>query len=254
MTGVFDRLRAALRAARRGKPRGRALYAEEVRALARPGEILSVVVVGANDGRLNDPMHRIMRGWLASSSRILLVEPQRQLAPLIRKNYAFHPDVTVVEAAVGAPGETTFYAVSEAFWSRLQPPYARKWPLYRAPTGVTSADPERVRRWIRQVGQGAVDADQAMISFTTRVAPLRTILEEAGFPARIDVLQVDAEGMDDAVLAHADLDVTQPRLIHVETSMLPRERAEAMLARFAPRYDLVEAGANTLFRLRDARV
>lgn len=241
---VLSRLiAAARRLGRRRRPRP---YDDLVAALAARGGALSVVVVGANDGKINDPMHRLMRDGLARRSRVLLIEPQTQLLPILRRNYAFHPAATVVGGAVGAPGDTAFFAVDEAWWDRLQPGYARKWPPYRAPTGATSADPERVRRWIEVVGGGAVDPDAAMTSFTVRTAPLPEILAAHGFPARLDVLQVDAEGMDDQVLAHAGLEATRPALIRYERSNLPPDRADALRALLEPCYDLIEDRSDML--------
>src|SRR5690606_33634297 len=101
-------------------------------------ECAAIVQVGANDGTLNDPLHPMLRKFSART-KILLIEPQPTLIARLSENYKFHPDATIHNGAVGINRQLALYSLSEAAWADLDIPYAKEWPIYRAPPGVTSA-------------------------------------------------------------------------------------------------------------------
>lgn len=196
-------------------------------ALAKGGS-LRIVVIGANDGRINDPVYAFARAN-TGSTELYLVEPQKSLLPYLRENYGFHPRATVLNCAVGPAGSITLYSVDEAAWPRLRVPYARGWPQYRAPTGVTSGVRDHVRRWLRKYGPNGADVDSMIAEQAVECAPLPDLLARGGRDVdSIDVLQVDTEGMDDIVIYNCGIDELKPCIIHFEAENLREDRLASL--------------------------
>ncbi|WP_209428349.1 FkbM family methyltransferase [Pararhodobacter sp. SW119] len=204
-------------------------YPAAVLGLAASGNFIRIVIVGANDGRINDPIHETVRAHLAGRSEIVLFEPQHRLHPMLRETYAFHPACTISGAAIGPQGTLELHAIRPEFWSRARAPYAAGWPDYRAPTGVTSGQREHVVAWANQHIRGLRDAEKAVERLSVPCKPLPAALRDLGLSVAIDVLQVDAEGADDTVLYNAGLAETRPAVIHFEFGHLTADRGNRLL-------------------------
>lgn len=186
-------------------------------------ESLHVVEIGANDGRIGDPLFDFVA---ANSSRvsIMLIEPQEALIPHLKQNYSFHTRKTVVAGAVGPKGPLDLYSVSAEVWNVLDLPYARGWPPYRAPTGVTSVDRGYVREWLSKHLRADMNPDRAIVKTTVHSEPLPEILAENQWPTTIDVLQVDAEGFDDEAIYNSGIAQIEPRLaLRTSVWVTPRQ-------------------------------
>lgn len=209
-----------------------------------PGETLRCVEIGANDGRTNDPLYDVTRRF-PDRTRLLLIEPQAQLIPYLRDNLAFHPDARIENVAVGAPGTLTLYGVKQEVWPRLDVPYARSWPTYRAPTGVVSGDRAHVMRWLEGVLPKPLRPEDAILRFEVPCVSLDALVEGWSADGRIDVLQIDTEGFDDQILLDCDLARLGPKVIFFEISHISRARQEAVM-RFleAHGYLLTQEGAD----------
>ncbi len=196
---------------------------------ALESENLKVVVVGANDGKNNDPLYE----YLATTKRkntVVLIEPQRQLIPYLEENYRFHPDKHIVNAAVGPESTITLYGVKEEYWEQLDVSYARErgWPAYRAPTGVASSNKDHVVSWLKKHMPDR-NPERAITTFTTSSFGLESILEKAGTKGEIDVLQIDTEGFDDQVIYASDITTYMPKIIFFELVHLNDTRTKALL-------------------------
>lgn len=204
---------------------------------------LKIVIVGANDGMINDPIYEFVMAN-AGRTRVLLIEPLAEVLPYLRENYSRHPDHRIANCAVGNDGALHLYVVRREWWERFQPAYAKGWPPYRAPLGVSSSARGHLEQALRCEG---LEPDEAIGSVTVQAKELEAVLAEAGWQAPIDVLQIDAEGCDDSVIRSANLASSIPRLILFEHHNMPRERLE-MLAEYlsAHRYRLYPAGGDTL--------
>lgn len=202
-------------------------YQQMIKNLGRERQ-LNIVVVGANDGKINDPLFPLMIAD-TSLAKLLLIEPQADLIPYLTDNYHFHPDVTVVNAAIGPESELILYSIKKELWAELNIPYARErnWPLYRAPTGVTSSSKDHVKAWLRKHVERA-DIESFICENVSPCFYLDDICRQNGFYEEIDVLQIDTEGFDDQVIYSSALEVTKPKLIHFESAHLPGSRAEAL--------------------------
>lgn len=207
---------------------------------------LRIAQVGANDGRLNDPLYAFAMAY-PERTQLLLIEPQRTVVPYLRANYSAHPNHIIHEGAVGPTGTLVLYAVDPACWHRLRVRYAKEWPAYRAPTGVTSASREHVRRWLARHIADEAEVEASILRMEVPSRTLREIMEETGFEAEIDALQVDAEGFDDEVIRHALDDRIRPTFLFFEMYHLSEERQRALEAFLGERgYGLRRHGANAL--------
>lgn len=118
-----------------------------------------------------------VRCFRSMGARVVALEPQPDFARILRLLYGRDPDVTILEAAVGAePGEATLLA------------------SVRTPT-VTSLNPQ----WVAQVGNslGFEHVDWAP-GPSVRVVTLDSLLERHGLP---DFVKIDVEGHELAVLS-----------------------------------------------------
>ncbi|MBJ3764365.1 hypothetical protein ILP92_16615 [Maribius pontilimi] len=64
---------------------------------------MGVVVVGANNERLGDPLFPVIK-CDASDAQVLLVEPHPYLTPHLRRNYAFLPKDAIFQQRGGITG------------------------------------------------------------------------------------------------------------------------------------------------------
>jgi hypothetical protein len=219
-------------------------YVFAIFALSALQERLRIVVVGANDGRINDPIYSTVRSLLANRSEMVLLEPQSDLNDVLRENYDFHPNFCVINAAVGTAGSLTLHRIRKEYWQRATPPYAVGWPEWRAPTGVTSGNRKHVVDWARRYVTGIADPEAVVEAFEVPCLPLARHLAAADLDTSIDVLQIDAEGEDDTIVHNADLEVTRPKIIHLEIKHLSTERL-VKLNQFLSRLGYVAAAHGT---------
>lgn len=208
---------------------------------------VAIVQVGANDGRTGDPLYAFVMAH-PNQTRCVLIEPQAQLIPMLSDAYAAHPDVTIVNKAVGPETVLTLYGVNPQAWPDLRVPYAKGWPVYRAPTGIASADPTRVKKWIHRYYEGDMPSESLLEKFIVPSQALPAMLDEAGWGStQVDLLQVDVEGFDDEVIYASDLPARRPALVHFEHAHLPTERRAAVWRYLAKEgYECVLLGRDTL--------
>jgi len=240
-TGFGPRVRQA------HKKRDLTLYEAAIVALSHKQDIVNVVVVGANDGRINDPGYKVIYQHLRNVTDVVLVEPQASLIPYLRENYRHHPRACVVNAAIGVDDELRLYGVKPEFWDACSPEYGRKWPSYRAPTGVTSATRAWVSKWLEKHADVAGISVDAMIEeITVRCYKLVDLLDEYDKFKSIDVLQIDVEGSDDLALYACSIKDTAPKIIHLECKGLPKTRLSKLVGYLGDDYFINVVGRDLL--------
>lgn len=201
-------------------------YHRALSALLNKKGHLRIAVVGANDGKINDPVYRFVHRHL-EQTEMILVEPQLDLLAPLAANYADHPKAHIIHGAVGASGTLKLYTVDPAVWTQTQPFYAKGWPAYRAPSGIASTEKDRVLDWIG----GYVERPQTHVVETqVQANPLIDWLAFKGFSSSIDVLQVDTEGVDDQVIYHSALEVLEPSVIYFESKNLSTQKLNDLKA------------------------
>lgn len=117
-----------------------------MQSLIQQQEILNFVQVDANDGKYNDPLCNFMIAN-KDQSRILLIEPQRQIIPVLKQNYETHPQSIVANYAIGSDEEFTLFGVDPSAWKECQVPHENAWPKYRVATGIASGNRLHIEDW-----------------------------------------------------------------------------------------------------------
>ena len=201
------------------------LYSVALNVLIEVKHKLNIVVVGANDGRVNDPIYDFAMG-MSSKTNMLLIEPNKFLLPHLQKSYSSHPSYQIANCAIGQEGVLTLYAVKANWFDHFQPAYAKGWPQYRAATGITSANKEHVEKALLREG---INPDDAIESLNVPCQQLSPLLAELSWPSAIDVLQIDAEGFDDSVIHAANIQSTRPSLIYFENHNIPEKRMDLLV-------------------------
>jgi FkbM family methyltransferase len=184
-----------------------AVVREIGRRSARP---LTVVQVGANDGVLNDPLHETVRAhrWTG-----VLVEPVPHLYEQLVANYQGVDGLRFAPVAIDErPGTRTMYMV------RPQP-----------------GDPD----WVEQIASfdkdvmrvhayALPDIDSRVVEVEVRCVTFPMLVEEYGLRS-IDVLHIDAEGFDDAIIRQIPADAAwAPTYVIFETKHLGPQRYGAV--------------------------
>ncbi len=221
-------------------------YWSAVLAVAGFRSPLRICIVGANDGKFGDPIFRLIKSRLASETDILLFEPQPYIIPYLSENYAFHPSHHIVNAAIGPGSDLVLHAVRKEAWERFSPAYAENWPVYRAPTGVTSTERRQVLEWVKKQNPDERDPDALVAELRVPCSTLVHALERLGRPMEIDVLQVDAEGFDDEVIYACDINRTRPAVIYFEDNHLPVHRRRRLREHLEPAYHLLPVRRDVL--------
>lgn len=186
-----------------------------------------VVVVGAFDGVENDPTSRFI---LARNCRGVLIEPQPAAFERLRRNFAGSSRVELLNAAIDeTSGERVLYSVP-------------------AGAGLPS--------WVEQIASFSLDHvkkhESQAPGLSARITETRIrtlsfddLLDELGLD-HIDVLQIDAEGMDGQLLRWFPFERTRPAVLHYETVHLTGEDDRAVRARLEKfGYRVFEADAPT---------
>ena len=185
---------------------------------------LNIVVIGANDGKTNDPIYDFNM-TRSGATRVLLIEPNKMLLPYLQKNYSSHPSHQIANCAIGEEGILSLYAIKEKVWDNFQPDYAKGWPPYRAATGLTSAIRSHLEKALIKEN---LDPDSSIDVLNIPARQLKTLLEELKWPISIDVLQIDAEGYDDVVIYNSDLSYIKPGIIYFESHNMSEEKGKSL--------------------------
>jgi FkbM family methyltransferase len=178
-------------------------------------ENIKIVQVGANDGRINDPIYEILMNHKDSTS-ILLIEPQTEVIEFLTHNYRSHPNFIIANVAVGPEKDLTIYRLKPELWNVFIKRYLQNSPTYRVPTGFTSNVKNHVKNHIKGNLPPSIEESAAIECIKVPSYSLLEIIKNHNFSIKIDLLQIDCEGMDDEVLYCCNLLETQPEIINFE--------------------------------------
>lgn len=174
---------------------------------------LTIVQVGACDGVTNDPI----RDQVAKdSTRAILIEPNPFAFDTLQKVYAGQPNVTLIQAAIGdKDGEAPMYRVKRT---------EKTDPEVDLTLQIASFYKEHLER------HGKKDYEIERITVACR--SLSSLVAELGL-TQIDLLQIDAEGFDAAVVRMALKLPVRPNCINFEHVHLVAQDRQ-------PLFDLLE--------------
>lgn len=224
-------------------------YQTALLALQTASPALRIAVIGANDGKINDPLYPLLLNRQLESCSFYLFEPQTILHGELRKTYQDHPNHFIFSAAVGPREALSLFTIHPDYWEQLQPKYAirNKWPHYRAPTGIASLSRDEVEKWIERHSRGRVNPTAAIETLSVQSIPLLELLDKHQLEKDIDVLQVDAEGSDDNVIYNCGIETTRPKIILFEKSKLTDKRNDLLEAFLTDQsYTLISIGRDTI--------
>jgi FkbM family methyltransferase len=171
------------------------------------------VIVGAFDGFANDPISRFVR---THECRGILLEPQPAVYARLCENFRAFPQCKLLNAAVDAvSGSREIYYVPRGSgalpeWTEQIASFQREHVLKH------EAQAPGLAGHIRSQIIPTISFDDLLDSFDLR---------------SIDVLQIDAEGMDAQLLAWFPFHLLRPSLLHYETAHMSIEEHRAVRAR-----------------------
>lgn len=196
--------------------RNRQAFWEGLAAHAESKPDFFFVQIGANDGRSQDPIHRLVK---AGNWAGILIEPVPQAFESLKHNYADQRDrLTFVNAAIAdRDGEVTMFVP------------------------VTSNGDLNRYSHLASLTRRVQSLDSREIS--VRSMRFETLLEKHQV-SRIDLLIVDTEGYDFEILKMVDFGTIRPRYVQFEQSHL------SPLARFRVRA-LLRGEGYKIFRMGD---
>jgi hypothetical protein len=192
-------------------------------------ELSTVVQIGANDGRINDPIFTTIQKFKAKT-RILLIEPQSNVIAHLKENYAEHPGARICCAAIGPDRHLTMYRLRPEFYESLTRRYLETSPSYRVPTGFTSFSKEHVLDHLAGNLPEGLALEDAIDTMEVPCYQLIQLIRHLGWEAQgIDFLQIDTEGMDDLTIQSANIELLKPTLINFEHRHLSGQRLGTVL-------------------------
>lgn len=163
-----------------------------------------VLVVGAYDGMENDPISRFIR---THASRGVLVEPQAAVFERLKNNFRAFPRFELLNAAVDASsGTRPFYSV-QCGGSDLP--------------GWTEQLASLSREHLVKHEASAPGLTRHIVEHSIPTMSFEDVLDRYNLK-HVDVLQIDAEGMDGQLLAWFPFERLRPGVIHYEIAHLPR--------------------------------
>jgi FkbM family methyltransferase len=171
------------------------------------GAAFNLVLVGAHDGVSHDDLFSFLRD---RKVRGIAIEPVPWYFELLQQNYAVFPGITCIQEAV-------HHQLREVVLYCPDPAYKHLYPEWT--TGIASLDETH--------HQSKVDAAH-MSAITAPAAPLMEMMGTYYREATIDLLQVDVEGYDDAVIGMFDFERFLPRIVKVEIESLSEAKSNAV--------------------------
>lgn len=189
------------------------------------------VQIGANDGVTYDPLHRYVTQYNLAG---IALEPAPSVFASLTRTYADYPRVRCVNAAIGRQrGRATLYTVKD---EHLTSEDAR-----RAFAGGASFIRDIRVKTLAGKLPGNVDPEGYI-----EPIPVEVMTFDDLALARVDFLQIDAEGYDYEILKTVDLRRYRPAVINFESHFLSRSDAadcRAMLR--AHGYEFFDSGSDT---------
>jgi FkbM family methyltransferase len=164
------------------------------------GKEMTILQVGACDGTYNDPIrHHVIKGC----TRAILVEPNPLAFARLQKSYVGLPNVTLIQTAIGEQdGEANLYRVKKTDKAESENDLTLQFAsFYRAHLERLGKKPDEIER------------------ITVPCRSLSSLVAELGL-TKVDLLQVDAEGFDAAVVRMALRMTIPPDCINFEHAHL----------------------------------
>ena len=210
----------------------RALLTHSVDAWVARQDHLRLIQVGTNDEVMADPVHEIVKQAKVTS---VLAEPVPYTFTRLAMTYEAYPQVTCRQVAVvpmeGVPTVPFFY---------FAPKPGLRWDdVYSGWASTKREHLEKFRPFVP-------DFDQLISTENVPATTLAQLFRETNWPG-VDLLQIDVEGLDVALVSSIPFEQWAPRLIRFEHIHGDRRELDALLERLhAEGYRTFSHGFDTL--------
>jgi FkbM family methyltransferase len=174
------------------------------------------IQIGANDGRMHDPLHAIIKKYKLKG---LLIEPQPNVFEKLKENYTGQDQLIFENSAIAEQsGTLPFYSISDALYIKDNDFNF---------SGMSSFSREHaVKNFYRFAKRYNVkgSADDHIKTINVSAITFSDLLKKHNIE-RYDLLQIDAEGYDFEIIKTLDFSAHKPRIIHFEhNSLSPNDR------------------------------
>ncbi len=187
------------------------------------------VQIGANDGIIYDPIHRFVKHY---RWRGVLVEPIQCYFNQLKLNYADNPGLVFENCAISDKQEVKdFYRVKEGLDFL---------PVWCNGLGTFHLDVVMTHKW------AIPNLADYLVKEQVDCITLNTLLEKHSI-CHIDLLLIDTEGHDYAIIRQINFDQIRPQIIvyeHQYIGKTDQRKCESMLSNYG--YKLAKHMGNTM--------
>ena len=202
----------------------------------RESDDISILQVGAHDGQANDPLNDIRR---ARGCHGFAIEANPRVFPKLCDTLHAFPSITPLNLAISdVDGDADFYIIRDPASTR-QPFWASQ---------VSSLDKGYLERTLCEWGHAESECE-ALIECVHVPCSSFTTLIEANRIQKIDVLAMDIEGLDFALLKTFPFEVMRPEAIIFESNHMNADERLSMPHFLAHHgYSFIEIGIDVFCR------
>lgn len=205
------------------------------------------IQIGASDGLRWDPVRRFI---LRDNWSGVLIEPLQPVYRMLKDNYAYlkREDLFFENCAISdqGGGSIGFWSYTDEFLSSLS---LEDRLYYLRKSSLDKGQVERALAPIAPIGPiGGIS--QKIICYTVKVTSLRVIIDRYFPDHKIDLVCIDAEGHDDAVIRSIDFEECTPKAIFYESHNQPGNEAKTENYLIEKGYAITRLGGDTVAVLR----
>lgn len=192
------------------------------------------IQIGACDGVTADPLRLLIQKYHLQG---LLVEPLPDIYQKLRANYASEPQLAFANLAVApVSGDMSLYRF---------PREATKVDAHL--DGLATFDRERMEKHARRVGVPWREMEAIRVPCLS----IRALVDQYGYE-HVNLLCLDAEGMDAAILTSALDSNIRPDIVYMEILDMPDSDRTRVLARLAGEGYRLHATASDLLAIQSS--
>jgi FkbM family methyltransferase len=162
-----------------------------------------IIQIGAHDGKHYDPLFKVLQ-MFKNKTNIMLVEPQKNIANILKDNYNWHPACVIVEELIGDGNVKDFYSIKPEYYKDYY--YKSQHEMSEAyihATGISGSDYQTfVKHYEKYFRNKTIDFQAAVDITSYKSLTLEELVNKYWQNNRVDVLSIDAEGLDDLILYH----------------------------------------------------